>query len=247
MSIEHFAPSKNDYHRPLRDRDRYRHHGRRAALGTAAVHQVYKARTSGRIATLEEENARLRELTRRDRQLPTTLNKETFLADLDAKLEANKSHSIGLFFIDLNNFKTLNDTLGHTEGDNVLKLFADRLNELTRRSGDELLLVGDESMEQGRMGGDEFALSVVFGRQESHSQDRRSSSYEQMDNLYTQLKAIAESIREKYQASMPEGKLLGLSVGAALYDPTNNPVDAETLIRQADEAMYEEKPEKNSR
>ena len=57
------------------------------------------------------------------------------------------SHTISLFILDIDNFKTINDTYGHHEGDNVLKVIAEHLKDKTRRSD-----------YPARYGGEEFVL-----------------------------------------------------------------------------------------
>ena len=63
------------------------------------------------------------------------------------RIYLNKHDPVALFFIDLDGFKSINDTLGHGVGDKLLKEVAERLNALC-----------DENCFYGRLGGDEFAI-----------------------------------------------------------------------------------------
>lgn len=77
------------------------------------------------------------------------LNYRTFLMRCNAvaRLASRYNHSMALCFIDIDGFKTLNDSRGHEEGDRLLKVVANELKERVRESD----LVG-------RMGGDEFVV-----------------------------------------------------------------------------------------
>lgn len=109
----------------------------------------------------KRENEQLRELTSRD-SLTGLLNKGAFLDKLESDLKQGKQ--IGLLFIDLNNFKQVNDQISHVAGDELLKAFSNLLTSSVRES-DELGYGGvsndiDDSYNIGRFGGDEFWLSV---------------------------------------------------------------------------------------
>lgn len=185
------------------------------------------------VALLREQNQALMQEANRDRFLSSMLHKKAFIEDLDSKLN---DKYVGLFFIDINKFKTLNDTEGHVKADKLLDYIAHRLDETFRRKGDTLATDGNLA-EKGRMGGDEFAVSVVLSENGSRSTD----PLVQMDNIYDLLKEIETDIVAQY----PGIEGLGLSIGSELYDP-NNPVDTETFLQQVDQAMYEEKPETTS-
>ena len=132
---------------------------------------------------------------------------------------SSRSGSIGaLQFIDLDNFKTLNDTQGHDMGDLLLQQVARRLTACIRQ-GDTV----------ARLGGDEFVVMI-----EELSEDREEAA------------AQAEMIGEKILAaiSVPY-KLAGLdyqitpSIGITLYSNLQQSTDE--LLKQADLAMYQAK------
>jgi len=132
---------------------------------------------------------------------------------------STRSGRIGaLQFIDLDNFKTLNDTQGHAMGDLLLQQVAKRLTECMRQ-GDTV----------ARLGGDEFVVMI-----EELSEDREEAA------------ALAETIGEKILStiSVPY-RLAGLeyqitpSIGITLYSDHEQSTDE--LLKQADLAMYQSK------
>src|SRR3546814_4817915 len=135
-------------------------------------------------------------------------SRETLAAE-----EASKAKGV-LFYIDLDNFKRVNDTHGHQTGDEALLDVAALMKEQTR--GGDLA---------ARLGGDEFALFLCgIGREAA----------ERKGELL--LKA-AERLRGfSGDADHP----LGISLGVATYDPRTGE-SLESLFRRADEAMYSAK------
>jgi diguanylate cyclase (GGDEF)-like protein/PAS domain S-box-containing protein len=133
---------------------------------------------------------------------------ETLIAD-----DAGKARG-ALFYIDLDNFKQVNDTHGHQTGDEALLEVAALMKEQIR--GGDLA---------ARLGGDEFALFLC-------GIDRKAA-----ERKGVLLLKAAERLRGfSGDADHP----LGISLGVALYDPrTGESLDA--LFRRADGAMYEAK------
>ncbi|PWF42920.1 sensor domain-containing protein [Massilia glaciei] len=120
---------------------------------------------------------------------------------------------LAVMFIDLDRFKTINDSLGHLTGDHLLKEVASRLCRAVR--------VSDTV---ARLGGDEFVVLVPSIRSPDESAQ------------------VAEKIIEALAASFPfEGRQLHItpSIGISLF-PDDGP-DVETLMRHADAAMYHAK------
>ncbi len=115
-----------------------------------------------------------------------------------------------LVFIDLDHFKDINDTLGHAAGDDLLVQMSRRLRDATRSSD----LVA-------RLGGDEFLILIV-------SKDIRS----EVDRVRTRL---LRTVTQPLTVQNNEVRVTP-SLGVALYPRDGN--DIETLLRNADMAMY---------
>lgn len=131
-----------------------------------------------------------------------------------ANMRRNKT-GFSLFFLDLDGFKAVNDTLGHEAGDHVLKLVADRLRACVR-----------EVDTVARLGGDEFTLIL--------------SSVTQRDEAVIVADKIAAALGEPMVIG---GKKYQYHIGASVGIVTS-PADGEdvnALLRCADHAMYEAK------
>ncbi|EOU2462940.1 diguanylate cyclase [Vibrio navarrensis] len=130
-------------------------------------------------------------------------------------LNAKKyGRAIALLFIDLDGFKDVNDQYGHTAGDEVLCVMAQRMKTITR-----------EEDTLARFGGDEFIMIL------SDIDDKHRTT-----QIVTRLLgSIAKPLHVSgYEMS------LSASIGISLY-PENRDISADTLIQQADEAMYQAK------
>ena len=166
----------------------------------------------------------------RDPLIQTMLHKTATHHLIERRVEEGRP--FGIFLIDLNNFKSVNDTIGHAKGDELLVSFGQHLRKGFRRETDEISLMSEP--EQGRVGGDEFVVIVGL----SKNQRRENNLHSQTDKLYYLLREIEESFLEDNPDAADLG--VGLSIGAAVFNPAH-PVDAATLYDMADEAMYEEK------
>lgn len=142
-------------------------------------------------------------------------NRQLFNDRLNQALKyANRKESrLALFFVDLDRFKNVNDTLGHSVGDKVLQLTAERLNKCIRQT-DTL----------SRLGGDEFTIII---------QDIN-------ENFDTVL--VAEKVVKAFQTPLlVEGQELFMtpSIGISMFP--NDATTSEELIKYADTAMYRAK------
>jgi diguanylate cyclase (GGDEF)-like protein len=124
-----------------------------------------------------------------------------------------EAHILGLFFMDLNGLKQINDTLGHIAGDDALRDTAEVLRSTFR--GSDIV---------ARLGGDEFVALA-------HLHSERD-----IDTLCTRLR---EHLRE-FNASRQRPYEVDLSIGATMVDGPAD-LNLEELIARADEAMYQEK------
>jgi diguanylate cyclase len=127
-----------------------------------------------------------------------------------------KSGSLAVLYLDLDNFKRVNDTLGHAAGDELLCVVADRLRS-SLRYGNDTSRPGDIA----RLGGDEFMVLLPNLRS---SVDAGSVA-----------ERLILALREPIQLAS-NSLVVTPSVGIALYPQDG--ADAETLLRNADLAMY---------
>lgn len=159
-----------------------------------------------------EQHETLARLARND-AMTGLLNRRTFNEMLAQRLaHADRGGRSGaLLFVDLDNFKLVNDRFGHQRGDEALKCVADRLRQGSR--------VGDLA---ARLGGDEFALWL-----------------EEVDEAGAVAKArvLLGFNAELAPMSGDAQRPLGLSIGIAVYRP-RTAESAEALTRRADAAMY---------
>lgn len=155
-------------------------------------------------------------------QLTGLANRWSFENWAKAKLAQPQHHSAitALVFLDIDNFKAINDNYGHDVGDRVLKYFAQRLKNSVRHS-DRQTDSPDYSM--ARFAGDEFVLLLYDIK-----------SLQDLDGI---LNRICHLFDEPYkEKSTKLLNTLTVSAGAALF-----PLDAdnlEELTRCADKAMY---------
>jgi diguanylate cyclase (GGDEF)-like protein/PAS domain S-box-containing protein len=163
------------------------------------------------ISAIKQSHAHMDHLAHHDllTDLPNRLLLQDRLRQAIAKAKRHRS-SFALLFIDLDQFKQVNDTLGHPMGDQLLQEVARRLRLLVRRS-DTI----------ARMGGDEFVLLL-----EEMSKRRDASQ-------------IAQKVIDEINRPITvEGHRLhvGASIGISRYP--QNGQDADELLRVADIAMY---------
>jgi diguanylate cyclase (GGDEF)-like protein/PAS domain S-box-containing protein len=153
------------------------------------------------------EHQRLRHLAGHD-SLTGVANRAEF-RDRLAEALAIGERDLAVAFCDLDGFKAVNDSFGHTRGDAVLVEVADRLRA-SLRVGDEL----------ARMGGDEFTVllrNVGDASAANHVVDR-----------------LLGALRDPFEVEDTEVNL-GLSIGIALASPDST---ADSLLARADEALY---------
>lgn len=154
---------------------------------------------------------RLKTLSERD-GLTGLYNRRTFFEKLETRLAKQVGGGSALLYFDLDNFKAVNDKLGHTAGDDVLKAVGALLTRLARP--------GDLP---GRLGGDEFVLWV-----------ERVDEPQALAVADRLLREAAEFLRPL--SASPE-KPLGVSVGVAVHGGgSGEPVKG--LVDRGDQAMY---------
>lgn len=168
-------------------------------LGISNVSELYKAQSS------LEQHANFDMLT----GLPNRWNLRNQL-ELELKQAARSNRKIAVLLLDLDNFKDVNDTLGHDVGDMLLKEVAGRLSYCVR-----------ESDIVARLGGDEFV--IVIGEQ---------SGIEGIERI---INSILEQVENIVNIQNHEIKV-STSIGVTLYPDDATTID--DLIKNADQAMY---------
>lgn len=151
----------------------------------------------------------------------TNLPNRRLFSDRLAQALASSSRSGthgALLFLDLDHFKTLNDTLGHDYGDLLLKLVADRLNSCVRE-GDTV----------ARLGGDEFVLLL---------ENLSASSVDAANQIETIGEKILTALNQPYKLHAQE-YISTPSIGITLFNDHDE--SAEDLLKHADIAMYQAK------
>ena len=140
-------------------------------------------------------------------------NRFRFLERLGAYLETSEPGSIAVLFIDIDNFKVINDSLGHDAGDQLLQAMSERLRSVVR----------DRDM-LGRFGGDEF---IVMLRDVS-------GAYDPFD--------VAEQLRaEIAQPLVIDGAELFVTASIGITISDREGVTTTEMLRDADAAMYRAK------
>lgn len=183
--------------------------------------QLQQAQSAVRVHQLELEarvDERTRELNHLAHHDPLTdlPNRRHLLAHLDEAIDRARLRNgrLALLFIDLDNFKTINDSMGHAFGDRVLQAVSERLrmNSLFSRSF------------SARLGGDEFTVVC-----------------EEVNQL-GDVERLSRSVLEEFQRSLSvHGRELriSVSVGACIFP--DHASDSHALLRAADSALFRAK------
>ena len=161
---------------------------------------------------------RFHELAIRD-ELTGLYNRRFFnqeLARLSAESNANMT-PLTLALIDLNDFKSINDTYGHHMGDAALRLVADCIRGVVAETGIS-----------ARTGGDEFAVILP------------DAAPAQAAAIVAAIRAALDSTPISLNGSIDTGARVRAAVGLAALDEFD---EVERLLRQADSALYENKRE----
>ena len=131
---------------------------------------------------------------------------ETLLGAMDEK-------RLAVFYLDLDNFKAVNDTLGHQYGDELLKRVADRLRGCV-----------DEHITVARVGGDEFAIILP--------------DVANIDDAATLAKRVCKAIREPYDLF---GHMVVADTSIGIAVAPDNGTSPDHLLKNADMALYRAK------
>ncbi len=142
-------------------------------------------------------------------------NRRQFRARLEESIAASQDTGVtsALLLMDMDGFKEINDTMGHSNGDAVLRLIAERLQMVVR---------SDDTV--ARLGGDEFTVIL--------------NNVRDAETAVARANRIASTISQQYSINLTRVDL-GVSIGIALYPEHGNSIDE--LLAYADTAMYRAK------
>ena len=144
-------------------------------------------------------------------------NRRDLLQRLEDDIKSLKTtEDLYFLFIDIDSFKSINDTYGHNEGDRVLKNIAAALKKYIKTVNGSC----------GRYGGDEFALYII----------------KELNTDFASVCAELDKFIEKQHVVYGGGKAVTVSMGCSKYLGDSD--DIQGLVFRADEAMYSLKKEK---
>jgi diguanylate cyclase (GGDEF)-like protein len=156
-------------------------------------------------------------------------NRQSFMERLESEIKRAKytGNKLAVLFLDLDGFKSINDTMGHTTGDTVLQSTAERLQSSTRPSD----FVSRNNLERSevklaRLGGDEFTVVIP--------------NLHRAEDALILAHRIREAMRRPFHLESRD-VVLTASIGIALFPDDGD--NAETLLKHADTAMYHAKSE----
>ncbi|MBU1235597.1 MAG: diguanylate cyclase [Gammaproteobacteria bacterium] len=143
-------------------------------------------------------------------------NRRSFLeiAERELSRATRYGNPLAILMLDIDHFKAVNDTHGHRVGDNVLKEFA-RLCQQTLRTFDTV----------GRVGGEEFAILLP------------QTSHEQAVGVAERIRQLVEHARLSLEHGLP----LQFTVSIGVAEVPDTPTNIDTLLNQADTALYDAK------
>ncbi len=155
--------------------------------------------------------------------LTALLNRRGFVNYMKGLMEdpLHQNHYSLLYYLDLNQFKSINDTMGHTIGDEVLLAVSKRLVETL-----------PESATVSRLGGDEFIITLPHLEKTRKDVEKNAKDYaEKIEKIFGEPFSIEDMLLH-----------IKASIGIVIIDPKYR--DIEELIRHADLTMYEAKHSK---
>ena len=166
------------------------------------------------VTSRKDAEQRMRYLAGHD-ALTGLVNRTAFTQRLAESIgeAAASGRRLGMLYLDLDAFKAVNDSLGHTVGDRLLVLAAQRMSEVVR---------GSDTV--ARLGGDEFAIIAT--------------ALDELEDANRMAERLVRVVGEPYTI---EGKMVrvGVSIGVAIYP--NDTSDPALLVCHADAALYHAK------
>lgn len=182
------------------------------------ANEELEARVALRAQELDQMNQQLHRLSRID-QLTGLWNRRVLTQQLTKEYKRSRRHGrcLGVFIVDIDHFKHVNDTWGHQSGDACLREIAERIETTAREAGGSA----------ARLGGEEFCMLLP------------DTSTDQAADLAERIRA---TIAERPVALEADPIQVTASVGVAAVTPRHGG-DSEWLLKVADAALYQAKSE----
>lgn len=197
---------------------------------------------AGYVTTIEE-NQSLRDKREHD-DLTGVLTREVFLGRANKQMKANPKANFAVLVLDLDAFKTVNDQLGHSKGDEALAHIADTLKSTLRSKKDRSDLIhrgNRRNGEIGRLGGDEFGIFIELTKEKEDDEDQRQPE-DRLNAAVNRLRETFDQFLAKPDNQQLRDTGLGLSVGSVIIQEQS--LSAEDALKAADAAMRLEKAER---
>ncbi|MCW8934109.1 MAG: EAL domain-containing protein [Gammaproteobacteria bacterium] len=139
--------------------------------------------------------------------------------------QAERNNKIlAIMFLDLDRFKLINDTMGHSAGDELLKITSERLIEAVRKTDSVAINANGNASSIARFGGDEFTILL--------------DDVENMQAIIRIAERIVENVSQPLMLERQEVHI-STSIGIAIYPDDGK--EADVILKHADSAMYHAK------
>jgi diguanylate cyclase (GGDEF)-like protein len=185
------------------------------SIENAKMYSSLEKLVDERTSQLEEKSRMLEEIASHD-ALTGLPNRRLFYERLKNSINnaTRTARTIGILFIDLDGFKSINDTYGHEAGDDVLLAVAHRLMTSVRKKDTV-----------ARLGGDEFTIIV--------------ENYKDTEELIQLCQRVIEMVAQPIDLSNDNKGHVTASIGISCYP--DDSIEMDVLLSKADDAMYESK------
>lgn len=183
-----------------------------AAISAYSPKKGYFITIFSDITDLKKNEARLRENAYHD-PLTGLPNRLALYEDFDRQITVSPETTVALFFIDSDNFKFINDSMGHSLGDLLIRKMGERLTSLFKDRGNTVY----------RLGGDEFVLFAAYDR---------------IDEVFEYAQEIKSSFEVPIEIE-DNTVCITVSIGIATFPANGNSINE--LIKNADIALYKAK------
>lgn len=215
-----------------------------ASVGVAIVFAWYVGRIAQSIADKLRKNVKESQQLARTDTLTGLPNRLAFQERLTSALSQNET-DVALIAADINNFKSVNDTMGHNEGDRLIEQVAERIQHsltdeifLARIGGDEFVFLLADAQAEEKMGGAANAVrsaleqSFYIGGNPLSMSMSMGMTVRPKDAVLTEDELMRQADKAMYQSKASAGKLL-TRYNAAIEPSRANELRLETELRNA--------------